>query len=293
MSNPLVTIGVPLYNHEAYITECLRSLTQQTYTPVEIIVIDDGSTDQSYDVARSYLETQTDNVNFKISTQANQGMCNTMNRIAAMASGEFISFIGSDDYWMPDKIADQAAFLIEHPDVMLVHSCSIRIDSNGIEIGKLNYPDKVKEGYLFDELVTGAAKINTTSHLYRRAVFNDIGYYDPTFSFEDTDFWLRLCKDHKVGFIDREHCAYRWHGENLSDPKNSLLFYNAELQDVYRKNVADKRLLNVALRKIHKRSAKKAWRSGEYGIAWSELRQFIRPNPTYSGSDNRTRQADA
>lgn len=277
MANPLVTIGVPLYNHEKYIVECLDSLVKQTYTPIEIIVIDDGSTDSSFQMARDFLNKQTHNHNFHISTRPNQGMCRTLNEIGAMAKGEYIAFIGSDDYWMHNKIADQAAYLKKHTDVTLVHSCSVRVDNSGNEIGKLNYPKKIKEGYLFEQLVTGGAKINTTSHLYRRSVFDTIGYYDPSFSFEDTDFWLRLCKSHKVGFINEEHCGYRWHGENLSDPKNDLLFYNRELQDIYRKNVADQKLLKIALRKIHKRATKKALRTGQYKIAMAELRQYLSP----------------
>lgn len=285
MSRSLVTIGVPLYNHEPYIAECLESLVTQSHRPLEIIVIDDGSSDNSHAVARSFLESQSHLADFHVSTRPNRGMCHTLNEIAAKARGEYISFIGSDDFWMPSKIEEQADFLDAHADVALVHSCSIRVDADGRQIGLINYPSKLKSGYLFEELVKGNAKINTTSHLYRRSVYEEIGYYDPSFSFEDTSFWLRLCKSHKVGFIDREHCCYRWHGENLSKPENSLLFYNRELQDVYRKNVSDTRLLKIALRKIHGRSMRKAFRAGEYAIALGELGQFIAPRTHYSGPE--------
>lgn len=282
MQAALVTIGVPLYNHSQYIVECLDSLVRQSYQPIEIIVIDDGSPDDSFAVAKAFLDSQTLNRQYRITTRPNQGMCNTLNEIAQLAKGEFISFIGSDDYWMPNKISDQADFLLANPEVALVHSCSVRIDGSGLEIGKMNYPKKIKEGHIFNELVTGAAKINTTSHLYRRSVYESIGYYDPAFSFEDTDFWLRLTKEHKIGFINKVHCGYRWHGENLSNPRNDFLFYNDELMAIYRKNVDNPQLLKTALRRIHKKACKAAWRAGRYRLALDQLLRYISPQTAQS-----------
>jgi len=277
MDQPLTTVGVALYNHERYIVECLQSIIEQTYQPIELIVIDDGSTDDSYAVAKKYLESQQANKNYTIRSRPNQGICHTLNEIANAATGDYISYIGSDDYWMNDKIADQAHYLSTHPEVALVHSCSIRVDENGTEIGKLNYPNKLKEGRLFEALVTNKAKINTTSHLYRTSVFDKIGHYDPRFKFEDTDFWLRLSKEHQVGFINKEHCAYRWHGENYSKTENQLQFYADELIAIYRKNVSDTKLLKRVLRKIHARSFKMALRSGKYTRAVQELKKFWFP----------------
>ena len=146
MTKPLVTIGVPLYNHSRYVVQCLDSLVRQTYTPIEIIVIDDGSPDDSYHIACDFLQSQTLNPRYKITTRPNRGMCNTMNEIAHQATGEFISYIGSDDYWMAEKIAEQANYLSAHPDVTLVHSGSVRVDGNGQQIGEMRYPKKIKAG---------------------------------------------------------------------------------------------------------------------------------------------------
>lgn len=281
MNEKLVTIGVPLYNHSPYIVECLASLVQQSYQPIEIIVIDDGSTDDSYEVAKRYLESQTHNKNYQISSRKNRGMCHTLNEIAHKAQGEFISFIGSDDFWTLDKVADQAAYLQTNPDITLVHSSSVQIDASGQQLREMRYRKKIKSGYLFQDLVKGLAKINTTSHMYRHSVYEDIGFYDPAFSFEDTDFWLRLSKNHKVGFIDVVHCHYRWHGKNLSDPSNDFIFYNDQCVSIYRKNVDDPQLLSVALRKIYKRACKKAWRSGRYRLAYEQFLRYVAPLKTY------------
>lgn len=277
MKTPLVTVGVALYNHERYIVQCLQSIVEQTHKPIELIVIDDGSTDDSYEVAKQYLDTQQHNADYTIYRRPNKGICHTMNEIATSANGAYISYIGSDDYWMTDKISDQVNYLEHHPEIALVHSCSIRVDGNGNELGKLDYPNKLKEGQLFESLVTRKAKINTTSHLYRTSVFDKIGYYDPNFKFEDTDFWLRLSKEHLVGFINKEHCAYRWHGENYSQVDNHLKFYGDELIAIYRKNVTDKKMLSQALRSIHTKSFKLSARSGDFPRAWQEFKKFCFP----------------
>lgn len=105
---------------------------------IELIVIDDGSKDNSFQVAKDYLENQDYNKNYKIYTRTNKGMCNTLNEIAQQSSGKYISFIGSDDYWMVSKIEEQVEFLENNPNLVLVHSNSIKVDENDKEIGFLD-----------------------------------------------------------------------------------------------------------------------------------------------------------
>lgn len=274
---PLVTIGVALYNHERYIETCLQSLLGQTYPNLQIIVIDDGSPDRSYAVARRYLEQQGNPPHCTLFTRANRGMCNTLNEIARLAKGTYISFIGSDDYWMPGKIADQVAYLEAHPEITLVHSNSIKVNADGEPIKNMDYTNKINSGNVFKALVQRTGGINTPSHLFRTRVFNEIGYYDPSFRFEDTDFWLRLTKNHQVGFINAYHTYYRWHGGNLSSRRNALLFYHDELIRIYRKNIEDPNLRKQAIRRIHRKSFSKSLNAGRLGDAFSFLLKFINP----------------
>lgn len=239
MKNALVTVGVALYNHEKYIIKCLETIVKQTYKNIELIIIDDGSKDNSFLVAKNYLDNQEYNKNYKIYTRTNKGMCNTLNEIAYQAKGKYISFIGSDDYWMLDKIKDQVEFLETNECFVLVHSNSIKVDENGNEIGFLDYSNKKNSGDIFESIIYGKGGINTPSHLYRTDIYNQIGYYDSSLKFEDTDFWLRLTKIYEVGFIDKIHTYYRIHGENLSNSKNILKFYNEEIIKIFRKNIDD------------------------------------------------------
>lgn len=267
MSGPLVTIGVALYNHQDYIVQCLRSLVEQSYENIEIIVIDDGSPDQSFERAKQYLDSQSINTNYTVKTRANKGMCNTLNEIAMSAKGEYISFIGSDDFWAPNKIEDQARYLDEHTEVALVHSNSMKVDKEGVELKEINYSNKKNSGMLFEAFVYRTGGINTPSHLYRTSIYKEIGYYDPNFRFEDTDFWLRLSKRHAVGYQDKVHTYYRWHGGNLSDGENSLKFYNEELIKIYKKNIDEPALLRYAVARMLKKSLIKAIKLRKFSMA--------------------------
>ena len=271
----LVTVGVALYNHEKYIVECLESIVNQTYRPLELIVIDDGSPDGSYAAAKAYLESQEKLADYTILTRPNRGMCNTLNEIAKMAKGEYIAFVGSDDFWAEKKIEEQVAYLEAHPEYALVHSNSYRVDGEGKRIEPVDYTSKVNSGRIFEAIVRGSGGINTASHLYRTSVYAEIGYYDPAFRFEDTDFWLRLTKRYAVGFMDTCHTYYRWHGENLSDSKNMLSFYNDELIRIFRKNIDDDALRRYVIAKMYRKSFLRALRSGRPLYLLKNLWRFI------------------
>lgn len=263
MKDKLVTVGVALYNHEKYIVECLASIVKQTYQNIELIVIDDGSKDDSFQVAKDYLESQEFNKNFIIKTRPNKGMCNTLNEIAHLSNGEYISFVGSDDFWYLDKIEQQVEYLNNHPEVVLVHSNSTHVDRNSENVKTTDFSNLVNSGNVYKALIYGTGGINTPSHLYRTSIYQEIGYYDSSFSFEDTDFWLRLSKNHKIGFINKELAYCRRDGNNLSDNSNRLKFYNNELIRIFKKNVEEKDLQRYIILKMLGKSYKRALRTFE------------------------------
>lgn len=263
MKDILVTVGIALYNHEKYIVKCLESIVKQSYNNIELIIIDDGSKDNSFKIAKDYLDNQNYNQNYKIYTRPNKGMCNTLNEIAQQASGKYISFIGSDDYWMLNKIEEQVYFLENNNEIAFVHSNSIKVDENDKEIGFLDYSLKNNSEDMFESIIFGRGGVNTPSHLYKTEVYDKIGYYDSNLKFEDLDFWLRLSKFYKLGFINKCHTYYRWHGENLSDDRNKLKFYNDEIVKIFDKNIEDLELKKSAILRIYRKSYLLALRTFE------------------------------
>lgn len=250
MSIPLVTVGVAVYNHEHYIRQCIESVLDQDYDNIELIIIDDGSSDNSVKAIEACLSSRSYSKQVHLHSRPNKGMCNTLNEIAQRSQGQYISFVGSDDYWLSNKISDQLAYLESHTEHVLVHSNSIRVDSEGKYLKDMNYSERNNSGNLFEALIKRSGGINTPSHLYRTRVFDEIGYYDPQFRFEDTDFWLRLTKVYEVGFINKTHTCYRWHGENLSSRSNKLKFYFDELIAIYEKNIDEPGLRRYAVNRV-------------------------------------------
>lgn len=257
-ANPLVSIGIALYNHEKYIEECLVSIINQTYDNIEIIVIDDGSKDQSYQKALTVLEEGVTKRPYILKTRPNQGMCNTLNEIITLSKGKYISFVGSDDFLHLEKIKKQVDYLEAHSEIALVQSDSFIIDKDSNVISLFTCKGRKNEGDLYEALITGKGLVNTPSHLYRTCVYEKIGVYDPQFRWEDTDFWLRLTKYFKIGYIEEPLNYYRRHGENLSNAENALKFVNEEIIKIYKKNIDDPILLKKGLSKIYRKSYLKA-----------------------------------
>ncbi len=274
MTLPLVTVGIALYNHEKYIEKCLFSILEQTYDNIEIILIDDGSSDNSYQVAKQILENQHRYACIHES-RPNKGMCHTLNEIIKKSSGEFISFIGSDDYWMPEKTSIQASFLIENKDLSLVHANSITVDGDDNITGEICYRNKKNSGNLFEAIIEGKGGVNTPAHLYRTAIYQQIGCYDPDFTFEDTDFWLRLTKVSNVGYIDTNLTYYRIHSNNYSQADNLLKFYNEEIVRIYRKNIDDPILKKNAILRMYRKSFLRAARKGNLLYSARYLRKIL------------------
>lgn len=272
---PLVIVGIALYNHEKYIVKCLESIVKQSYKNIELIVIDDGSPDNSFQVAKKYLDNQDYNKNYKIITRPNKGMCNTLNEIAKQSEGKYISFIGSDDCWMLNKIEDQVKYLEENPKYMLVHSNSQVIDNEDNEKNILDFSNKKNTGYLFDFIIEGKGGINTPSHLYKTEIYTKIGYYDSTLKFEDTDFWLRLTKVYEVGYINKIHTYYRWHDDNLSGSKNVLKFYYEEIVKIYNKNIDDDEKRKKAILKIYRKSFLRAIKRFQFGYFFKYTYKYL------------------
>src|SRR5690606_27530759 len=117
--SPLVSVIIPCFNHEKYIKECLLSVINQSYKNVQLIVIDDGSTDRSVEIIKE-LKQQND---FIFEEQLNSGISKTLNKaITKYAEGEYIAILASDDYWHSDKLSKQVSFIEQNPEYAMVCS---------------------------------------------------------------------------------------------------------------------------------------------------------------------------
>lgn len=215
---PLVSIVAPCYNAEKYLEAALHSIFAQDYGNLEVIIVDDGSTDNSVAMLRTLQQTY----DFQLYTQANQGVSATLNNGLAHAKGVYVSTPDLDDIMLPHSISVRARYLDEHPKVGCVGALISYMDSDGVEI-KTQHRSKVKK-YSFDEIVSGAVVMGAPGALYRMQAMQAAGFYDPTIKVQDFQMTLRIASTgYEVHEIPVCVTRYRRHPHNLSKRFKVLL----------------------------------------------------------------------
>lgn len=216
---PLVSAVIPAYNAEPYLGACLDSVqAQSTAMPLEVIVVDDGSTDATRGIAEGRAGVIYLN-------QPNRGPSAARNSGLARARGEFVAFLDADDLWPPDKLAGQVATLQNHPKAALVFGDCRQFDATGqwpktqFEAGSLGAAawgsnGTVPQAYarlLSDNFIT------TGSVMLRRRVLETVGGFDETMRLvEDLDLWLRIAHLHPICWSGEVCLLRRRHAKNLS-----------------------------------------------------------------------------
>lgn len=219
--NSLVSIIIPCYNSEKWIGEAIDSALSQTYSPVEVIVIDDGSTDLSLEIVKSYGDL------IKWETGVNKGQSAARNRGFQLSSGKYIQWLDADDYLLPDKLENQVCFL-EKSDSDIVygdwkyqhHLIDENIKfSNVITTGeRQNMLDALLEGFPLTIMIC----------LTKREIIVQLDGYDENLrAGEDIDLWIRAAiSGAKFRYEPGCYSVYRSHGINTNSNSNPLLLYN-------------------------------------------------------------------
>ena len=204
---PLVSIICTCYNQESFIAEALRSVINQTYPAIELIVVDDKSSDSSSAVIKKLLHEYPD-ILF-ISNSKRIGLCQNFNRGLSISSGKYIVDLSGDDVLIPDRIDRQVNFFERlSNDYGVIYSNAEFVDLNSRALGFF-YPiestNKVKkrppEGDIYLHLIE-TCPIATQTMLMRRATLEQLGGYDENLAYEDFDFWIRSSRNWKYAYQD-------------------------------------------------------------------------------------------
>lgn len=202
---PRVSVLIPAYNHARFLPETLDSVTAQTFHDLEILVVDDGSTDETRLVLEKYAPA------VRYIWQANAGPAAARNRGVRASHGELLAFLDADDRWYPGKIAAQVAYLDAHPDVGVVFTKFLVTDEGGRPL--YPYPHAFRYGpnapNAFETLLLWPyGSMNTA--MVRRVCLEKIGLFDEHLTgAEDWDLWLRLVRHYELGYIDTVLATYR------------------------------------------------------------------------------------
>jgi glycosyltransferase involved in cell wall biosynthesis len=222
---PLVSIIVPLYNHAKYIEATLESFANEGHPNLEVVIIDDGSKDNSFDVAQAWFARHPNAfTNVVLERQENAGITKTLNRLVARCTGEFITMVASDDLLLPGGIQVRLDALERRPDWLSVFGDAAMIDEQGVQtassaLHKINRTNlKALE---YDHLRTQELILRWSIPgpvlLSRRKAFDPergVGPYDETMFIEDRDLYLRLLARNALGFVSQAVAAYRMHTRN-------------------------------------------------------------------------------
>ncbi|MBE0500711.1 MAG: glycosyltransferase [Desulfuromonadales bacterium] len=217
-NNPLISVAIPAYNHGRFIRDCLVSVADQTYQNIELIVIDDGSKDDTADVIRSFIDEYEERfarVIFR--SRSNRGVSATSNECLRLSQGQWVHLLGSDDLLAPDKVAIQWQMVQEWntPDLGLIYSDAGFIDAEGQlldrPVGSRPPPGPTKNGYRDLFL---ANRIPNPTVALRRDAFMAVGGFDESLFLEDWDCWLRLAAHYSIGRVPQVLAFYRYHAGN-------------------------------------------------------------------------------
>lgn len=245
-----VSIIIPAYNAEPYIQEAIESALSQTYKDIELIVVDDGSTDRTFEIVKKFgskVKYARHNEIKGPSAARNTGIIET--------KGEYIAFLDADDVWMPAKIEDQIRLFETSEDLALVYSNCYKINRLGEQIGIFPDPVELHRGSVFEKLLLDNF-ITTSSVIVKREVLNEIGLFDENFlASQDYDLYIKIAERHKIDFIDSPLVKYRVHPDGISSRKRRLMLEEAiKITRFYRDKISSK---NPGLaRKLDKRAAK-------------------------------------
>lgn len=252
-TSPLASIIIPCYNTAAYLPHAIKSALDQTYSPIEIVVIDDGSTDDTASIVAQYKNSA-----IKYVYQSNKGLSAARNTGIRMATGEYIALLDADDLWERDKLHKQIELLKKYPSCGMVFTDYSTFNTEGV-LSRTRNADRHDGSVSYEQLLSRLNFIYCTV-VIRCEVFEQCGYFDESLrSIEDYDMWLRIAQQFEIRGIRESLACIRIHNSSMTCNVHVMLEYERKVIDkhrnsftwtAYRRRIAKTYFLN-ADRYIH------------------------------------------
>lgn len=217
-SQPLVSIIIPTYNCGKFLAQGIRSVLNQEYPHKEVIVIDDGSTDNTQDILQTFGDAIT------VFHQENAGAAVARNTGLQYAKGEYLAFLDADDLWLPGKLTAQVNYLETHPQVGMVYTnWLVWVDNGTNDYQPAPATSSLQEGLLIDKEQSGwvyhlllfDSIVHTITVLVRKNVAQQVGTFDAFLrNGQDYDYWIRASRVTEIHKLSTPFAVYRLHSEN-------------------------------------------------------------------------------
>lgn len=220
--SPLVSVICLCYNHERFVLNALESVLQQTYLPIQLIVVDDCSTDNSRVIISKFL-TQHPEIAY-INFPTNQGNCRAFNQGLKIARGSYVIDLAADDVLTPSRVERGVALMLSRPDCGVQFSDAEIIDANGARLGfhSDRFPHQtIPSGRIFAEVLSRYF-INSPTMMIRKSLLDDLGGYDESLAYEDFDFWVRSTPRTVYLYIPEPLVKRRYLSTSMGKVKNNL-----------------------------------------------------------------------
>ena len=274
------SIIVPLYNKAPYVRRTLESITAQTFRDYEVIVVDDGSTDNSADIVRELVNGKWKLVNdqFRLISQPNAGVAAARNNGVAKSKGEYVCFLDADDWWEPTWLEEMDQLIREYPDAGLYATNYVYYKPGKTHValklqrGYMNYP----VAYLQSEMMP----VTSITTCMPRNVFDEMGGFPKGIKLgEDFLLWAKTALHYKVAFCEKALAYYNNDvpaslraTKNLHKPECSMYFHLGEIELIVNSqdSIVDRDEWKALLDKLRVDGLLKYWMSDEYHAAAAE-----------------------
>lgn len=233
MHSPLVSVCIPVYNGEAFLSQALGSIVAQSYSEWELIIADDGSTDRTPNVVKEFQKTCTHCVSY-IRHETNRGLPTARNTVIGAAKGKYIAFIDADDLWREDHL-NSLVTVAERRNVDLTFSGTLLFRSETGQPQTTCVPSPADLNDLPVALYAGRLSILPSSTLLRRDAFDRFGPFCQDFPHaNDTEYWLRILRaGGSIGYTGAVTCLYRKHPGAMSLRASRILTNTAQICERY------------------------------------------------------------
>lgn len=263
-----VSVIIPAYNRVDYIDETIKSVLDQTYTNVELIVVDDGSTDGTYKKIKAYGDKLT---LLTHEEHDNRGQSAAINLGLTRATGKYIAILDSDDYWELNKLEIQVGYIEQHPDVGLVYANGYGIDANGTVLYPIYSSDHVEPNDP-DQILLDCYIALPVNSLVRKDVYDLVGGFEETYrAAQDHDMLIRISEVTKFAYLTDYLWYYRRHDKSISSTQQGQRWnYGIEILE------SAKNRYPYKAKTIRKRKAVLNYRIGMYRLAERQRGKALR-----------------
>lgn len=252
---PKVSVIIPAYNAMDYLPESVESVLRQTFTDLEVLIINDGSSDEIVQWAAQITDPRV-----KLFSQKNQGVSEARNTGIAHAQGKYLAFLDADDLWEPTKLEKQVQCLENNPAVGLVDTWVVLANEQGIPTNKV-WISKA-EGDVWKQIVEESLLTCGSTPMIRRCCFETVGVFDRDLCIaEDWDMWIRIASRYSFAVVKEPLVRYRQHSNNTSK--------NCQVMLPNFRTVIEKTFQSVPSELLHLKN--RAYGRANLYIAWKSL----------------------